>query len=128
MLSHGYLVGDAAAGNGHSAFHSPPSGYLLAVLIIIAGWLGALVYIGAEVIPDLGLMQGSFQAFPRRRRIRELRALILDNPSAGNYEELAGLLQDEKQYAQARECYDKAITVRTDSPDPFYRRRSALWN
>jgi hypothetical protein len=91
-------------------------------IVLIGGWLGALVYIAAEVIPDLGLMRGTFQAFPRRKRIKELQALVLDNPSAGNYEELAGLFQDEKKYAQARECYDKAITVRTDSPDPFYRR------
>ena len=91
-------------------------------IIVIAGWLGALVYIGAEVLPDLGLMRGTFQAFPRRKRIRELQALTFDNPSAGNYEELAGLFQDEKKFTQARECYDKAITVRTDSLDPFYRR------
>jgi hypothetical protein len=91
-------------------------------IILIGGWLGALVYIAAELIPDLGLLRGSFQAFPRRKRIRELQALILDNPSAGNYEELAGLFQDEKNYVQARDCYNKAITVRTDSADPFYRR------
>ncbi len=98
-----------------------PDNYWLYV-IFIGGWIGALVYIAAELIPDLGLLRGSFQAFPRRKRIRELQAAILDNPSAGNYEELAGLYQDEGQFAQARECYDKSISARTDSPDPFYRR------
>jgi len=91
-------------------------------IILIGGWLGALVYIAVEAVPDAGLLRQTFKVFPRRKRIRELESAILDNPSAGNYEELAGLYQDEKRYAQARECYDKAITVRTDSPDPFYRR------
>src|SRR6202051_4986633 len=60
-------------------------------IILFLGWIGAAVYIVAEVIPDAGLLQTSFQAFPRRRRIRELERAILDNTSAGNYEEL-GLL------------------------------------
>ena len=59
------------------------------------GWIGALVYIVAEVIPDAGLLRGSFQAFPRRRRIHELERAILDNPSAGNYEELGLLYLDD---------------------------------
>ena len=54
--------------------------------------------------------------------IRELEATILDNPSAGNYEELADLYLDEKKFARARECYNKSISARTDSLDPFYRR------
>lgn len=91
-------------------------------IIIFLGWIGALVYIVAEVLPDVGLLRTSFKTFPRRRRIRELEAIVLDNPSAGNYEELADLYLDEKKYARARECYDKAISSRTDSPDPFYRR------
>ena len=91
-------------------------------IILIGGSLGAIVYIFVEVLPDMGLLRASFKTFPRRRRIRELEAIILDNPSAGNYEELADLYLDEKKYARARECYDKAISSRTDSPDPFYRR------
>lgn len=91
-------------------------------IIIFGGWIGALVYIVAEVLPDAGLLRTSFKTFPRRRRIRELENIVLDNPSAGNYEELADLYLDEKKYSRARECYDKAISSRTDSPDPFYRR------
>lgn len=90
--------------------------------IILMHWMGALVYIAVEVVPDAGLLRQSVKVFPRRRRIRELEAIILDNPSAGNYEELADLYLEEGQYARARECYDKAISSRTDSPDPFYRR------
>ena len=91
-------------------------------IILIGGWIGALVYIFAEVLPDAGLLRQSFKTFPRRRRIHELQAIILDNPAAGNYEELADLYLDEKKFAKARACYDKAISSRTDSPDPFYRR------
>src|SRR5579871_1064933 len=94
-------------------------------IILIGGWLGALVYIVAEAIPDAGLLRQPFKAFPRRARIRELETAVLDNPSAGNYEELADLYLDEGGYARARQCYDKAISSRTDSPDPFYRRAVA---
>src|ERR1041384_1796894 len=91
-------------------------------IILIGGALGSLVYIFVEVLPDFGLLRDSFKVFPRRKRIRELEATVLDNPSAGNYEELADLYLEEKNFALARQCYDKAISSRTDSPDPFYRR------
>jgi len=91
-------------------------------IILIGGWLGALVYIAVEAVPDAGLLRQSFKVFPRRKRIRELEAAILDNPSAGNYEELGDLYLEEGQYARSRQAYDKSISSRTDSPDPFYRR------
>jgi hypothetical protein len=81
-----------------------------------------LVYIAVEAIPDAGLLRQSFKAFPRRKRIRELESAIIDNPSAGNYEELGDLYLEEEHFAQARQAFDKAISSRTDSPDPFYRR------
>jgi len=59
--------------------------------IILFHWVGALVYIAVEVVPDAGLLRQSFKIFPRRKRIKELEAAILDNPSAGNYEELGDL-------------------------------------
>src|SRR5205085_6145277 len=91
-------------------------------IILIGGGLGAVVYIFVEVLPDFGLLRSSFKVFPRRRRIRELEAIILDNSSAGNYEELADLYLEEGKYVRARDCYNKAISSRTDSPDAFYRR------
>ena len=101
-----------------------PDGYWLWI-ILIGGGLGSLVYFAVEVIPDAGLLRDSFKVFPRRKRIRELQAAILDNPSAGNYEELADLYLEDKKFSQARACYDKAISSRTDSLDPFYRRALA---
>jgi hypothetical protein len=90
-------------------------------IIIFFGPLGALVYIAMEVVPDLGLLRQSLDSFARRKRIAHLEAVVLENPAAGNYEELADLLLDEGKFARARECYDKAITSRGD-PDPIYRR------
>ena len=101
-----------------------PDGYWLWI-IIIGGGLGALAYFIAEVIPDAGLLRGTFQGFPRRKRIKELRTALLDNPSIANYEELGHLYLDDQQFAQARECFDRVISARTDSPDPFYRRALA---
>ena len=90
----------------------------------MGGALGAFIYILVEVIPDAGLLRGAFQVFPRRKRIKELEAAVLDNPSVGNYEELGDLYLDDKQYARARECFDRVI-ARDDAVDPFYRRALA---
>src|SRR5579862_5978019 len=92
------------------------------IFVILFHWVGALVYIVVEVVPDADLLRGSFQVFPRRRRIHELEREILDNPSAGNYEELGLLYLDDGDFARARACYDKAIASRKDSVDAFYRR------
>jgi hypothetical protein len=91
-------------------------------IILIGGWLGALVYIAVEAIPDAGLLRQSFKVFPRRKRIRELEAAVQGNPSAGNYEELGELYLEERKFDRARQAYDKAISSRADSIDPFYRR------
>jgi len=91
-------------------------------IIIFLGPLGALVYIAMEVAPDAGLLRQSLDAFGRRAKIRQLEAVVVENPSSGNYEELADLYLDEKRYARARACYDKAISPRTGHIDPIYRR------
>src|SRR6266850_1552666 len=97
-----------------------PDSYWL-FIILMGGAVGALVYIFVEVLPDAGLLRGAFQVFPRRKRIKELEGLILDNPSVGNYEELGDLYLDDQQFARARECFDRVI-AKSDSIDPFYRR------
>jgi hypothetical protein len=101
-----------------------PDNYWLWI-ILIGGGVGALAYIMAEVIPDVGLLRSAFQVFPRRRRIKELQTAILDNPSPGNYEELGDLYLEDAQFARARECFDRIITPRRDSIDPLYRRALA---
>ena len=92
-------------------------------IILLGGGLGALVYIVAEVVPDVGLLRGSFDAMGRRRRIRDLETAVLDNPSIGNLEELADQYLDEGRFARARELYDKVIASgRANSLHPYYRR------
>ncbi len=90
-------------------------------IILMGGGLGSLVYIFVQVIPDARLLHGAYQVFPRRKRIKQLEALVLDNPSVGNYEELGDLLLDDGKYARARECFDWVIG-RSDAIDPLYRR------
>ena len=91
-------------------------------VILMGGGLGALVYIVAEMLPDAGLVRVSFEGMSRRRRARDLERIVLDNPATGNLEELADLYLEERQFARARELYDRVIASRTDSIDPFYRR------
>jgi hypothetical protein len=91
-------------------------------VIVFLGPLGALVYIAMEVAPDAGLLRQSFEGYGRRKRIRLLEAIVLENPAAGNFEELAELYLEEGKFARARECYDKAISPRAEEIDPIYRR------
>jgi hypothetical protein len=97
-----------------------PDTYWLFIILMFGG-IGALAYIFIEVIPDFGLLRASFQVFPRRKRIRALEGMIVDNPSIGNYEELGDLYLDDGQFTKARECFDKVL-AREESIDPLYRR------
>ena len=97
-----------------------PETYWLWIILMFGG-VGALIYIVVEVIPDVGLLRGSFQVFPRRKRIKQLEGLVLDNPSIGNYEELGDLYLDDGQFARARECFDRVL-AKSPSIDPLYRR------
>ncbi len=91
-------------------------------VIFFGGFLGAGVYIFAEVLPDLGLLRGVFQGFGRRSRIQKVETAIIDNPSPANYEELGELYKDQGQFAKAREAFNHAITGRGDSLYTFYSR------
>lgn len=97
-------------------------------VIIFLGGLGAVVYIAVEMVPDLGLLRQVFDAHGRRKRIKLLEALVLENPASGNYEELGDLYLDEQKFARAKECYDKAIGPRSTDLDPVYRRGIAQIN
>jgi hypothetical protein len=94
-------------------------------VIIFFGPPGALIYIVMEVLPDASLLPQVFDSFARRKRIKGLEALVLANPSPGNYEDLATLYLDEKKYARARECYDKVLTRPGMYLDAHYRRAIA---
>ena len=85
-------------------------------VILLGGGLGSLVYIFVEVVPDARLLHGAFQVFPRRKRIKQVQAAILDNPAIGNYEELGDLYLEDKQYARARECFDKVLARSPATP------------
>jgi hypothetical protein len=98
-----------------------PDTYWIFVILFL-GPLGAIIYLAVEALPDLGLLGQSFKVFPRRKRIGELEAAIHDNPSAGNYEELGNLYLDDGRLELARSAFDKAISARADTLDPFYRR------
>jgi hypothetical protein len=93
-------------------------------IIIFLGPIGAIIYLAVEALPEMRDPE-FFKVFPRRRRIRELAALVHENPSAGNYEELGQLYLDDGKWQKARDAYNKSISARTDSPDPFYRRAIA---
>lgn len=97
-----------------------PDTYWLFIILFL-GPVGSLIYLAVEALPDLR-DPDFFKVFPRRRRIRELEATVTENPSAGNYEELGQLYIDEGKWQKARDAYNKSISARTDSPDPFYRR------
>lgn len=101
-----------------------PEGYWF-FIIFFGGFLGAGVYIVAEVLPDLGLLRGVMQSFGRKSRIQIVETQILDNPSAANYEELGELYKDQKEFAKARDAFTKAIEARSDSVYTFYYRAQA---
>jgi hypothetical protein len=91
-------------------------------IIIIGGGLGALIYIAAEVLPDVVLFRGVLAGVARRKRVAVLEAVVKENPAVGNLEELADLYLEEGQVARARELYDKVLGSRSDSLDAYYRR------
>jgi hypothetical protein len=91
-------------------------------VIFFGGFIGASLYIVAEVLPDLGLLRDVFQGFGRRSRIQKVETDILDNPSPANYEELGELYKDQKQYEKALDAFNHAIAARSDSIYTFYSR------
>jgi hypothetical protein len=91
-------------------------------IILIGGFMGATAYIVVEVLPDAYLLRDTFARFGRRSRIQAVETAIVDNPSAGNYEELGELYFEQRQYTKAREAFDRAIATRVDSLHTFYHR------
>ena len=50
-------------------------------VIFLGGPPGALIYLAVEVVPDLSLLRQSFDSYGRKKRIRYLEALVLENPA-----------------------------------------------
>ncbi len=105
-------------------FRKRPDGYWIWVILLVVPPIGAIIYLFVEAVPELG-DPGTFKWIDRRKRIGMLERAIHDNPSAGNYEELGQLYLDAGNWKTAKECFDRAITKRTDHVDPFYRRAVA---
>jgi len=91
-------------------------------IILFGGGIGAVAYILIEVLPDLALLRNSFARHGRKAQIQQLERAIVDNPSAGNYEDLGELYWDQGEFPRAREAFDRAIAARSDSAHAFYRR------
>jgi hypothetical protein len=99
-----------------------PDTYWIFVILFL-GPLGALVYLLVEAAPDLTFLgQQSARGFSRRKRIRELEALVQINTAVGNFEELGDLYFDEGHLPQARAAFDRAIQGGSTTLDPFYKR------
>jgi hypothetical protein len=98
-----------------------PDNYWIYVILFL-GPPGAIVYLLAEALPDIGVMRHSFKGFSRRKRIGQLLVEIRDNPSPGNYEELGDLYLEEGKLQPGRDAFDKAIAARAGTIDPFYGR------
>ena len=90
-------------------------------IIIIGGGLGVAIYMVAEMLPDVNLLRGAVNSMRRRKRIRDLEAVVLENTAVGNLEELADLYLEERQFARARPLR-QGHRVAIDSLDAFYRR------
>jgi len=91
-------------------------------IILFLGPVGALVYLFAEALPDVGLLNQSFKGISRRKHIKALELVIRDNPSGGNYEELGELCLEEGKLQLARNAFDKAIAARSTTIDCYYKR------
>jgi hypothetical protein len=91
-------------------------------IIFIGGFVGAAAYFVVEVLAEADLLRTALERRARKGRISGVEAQILDNPSVANLEELGELYWDEKDYAKARDAFDRAVRAGSDSSRTFYRR------
>jgi hypothetical protein len=91
-------------------------------IIFIGGFIGAAAYLIVEVLAEADLFRAALERRARKRRISDVEARILDNPAVANFEELGELYWDEKDYARARDAFNRAVGAGSDSSRTFYRR------
>ena len=91
-------------------------------IIFIGGFVGAAAYFIVEVFSEADLLRAALERRARKTRISGVEAQIIDNPSIANLVELGELYWDEKDYAKAREAFNRAVGAGTDSTRTFYRR------
>jgi len=100
-------MGPAVSSGGDCSLHPQAPDTYWIFIILFLGPIGAVVYLVVEALPDFGILGQSFKAFPRRKRIRSLEIAILDNPSAGNFEELGDLYLEDGKLQMAREAFNQ---------------------
>lgn len=91
-------------------------------IIFMGGFVGAAAYFIVEVFAEADLLRAALTRRARKTRIASVEAHILDNPSVANLEELGELYFDEKNYAKARDAFNRAVGEGSDSTRTFYRR------
>ncbi len=122
LLSLGLRTADPC----HCPFHSAAPGNVLALHHSVGRvpWRQC-VHCGGSAAGCDSASRGNSGIRPRSR-VETLETQILDNPSAGNYEELGELYMELKQFRKAQEAFDRAIAARSDSPHTFYFRAQCL--
>jgi hypothetical protein len=91
-------------------------------IIFMGGFVGAAAYFIVEVFAEADLLRTALNRRARKARISDVEARIFDNPSVANLEELGELYWDEKNYAKARDAFNRAVGTGTDATRTFYRR------
>jgi hypothetical protein len=75
-----------------------------------------------EVLAEADLLRTALERRARKTRISGVEAQVIDNPSVANLEELGELYWDARDYAKAREAFNRAVGTGSDSSRTFYRR------
>lgn len=98
------------------------AGYVWLWVIFLGGFVGSAAYLVVQVVSEADLLRAALERRNRRTRIAGVEAQLLDNPSIGNLEELGELYFDEKDFAKARDAFNRAVGAGSDVTRTFYRR------
>jgi hypothetical protein len=98
------------------------AGFVWLWIIFIGGLVGAAAYFIVEVFSEADVLKTALERRARKTRIAGVEAHIVDNPSVAHLEELGELYWDEKDYAKARDTFNRAVGTGTESSRTFYRR------